>query len=239
MPASEAQIRANRNNASKSSGQKTSEGKNVSRGDALEHGLTTTKVLPEREAAEVARRTAAFIDQLKPHGEVGEDLARHAARMSVRMERCAEHENAVLADRVREALDEFVPPEVVTDPTEIARLRQAAERRALFDSSKEARLARKYEAAAERSFFRALKELRLLEKRAKAAEFEVAEEELGSILPGGDDGRGVRRPVRPGDVDAGLGEPPGVRIGRFLGVEGADRRADHGRKGSLRRPAGS
>ena len=186
MPASEAQIAANRANAAKSKGPTTPEGKDASRGNALKHGLTAVKLLPEREAAEVERRSAAFIEELNPSGEVGVALARHAARMSVRMERCATHENAALTEHVRRALAEFVPPEGVVAPAEIARLRKEAERRAQFDASKEAGLARKYEAAAERGFFRALKELRQLEKQAKAAdtatEGDSFREALGSFL---------------------------------------------------------
>ena len=188
MPAtSEARIAANRANAAKSKGPTTPEGKDASRGNALTHGLTATKLLPEREAAEVERRSAAFIAELNPTGEVGVALARHAARMSVRMERCATHENAMLTEHVRRALDEFAPPEGVVDPAEIARLRKEAERRAQFDASREAGLARKYEAAAERGFFRALKELRQVERAAKV-ETSVsgagsAREALGSFLP--------------------------------------------------------
>jgi hypothetical protein len=184
MPATEAQILANRKNAQLSSGPKTAEGKLASRGNAVTHGLTATTVMPQREAAEVERRTEAFVQELRPSGEVGVALARHAARMSVRMERCAEHENATMVERVRQALDEFTPPEGVEDPAVIARLRGEVERRALFDASKEATLARKYEVAAERGFFRALKELRLLERQRKAAESAELEETLGSILPG-------------------------------------------------------
>ena len=184
MPATEAQIAANRKNAGRSCGPKTPEGKDASRGNALKHGLTAVKLFPEHEAAEVERRTLAFVEELDPSGEVGVVLARHAARMSVRMERCAEHEKAMLTGRVRRALDEFVPPEGVTDPAEVAKLRAEVERRALFDASKEASLARKYEASAERGFFRALKELRLHERRMKAAEEEAIDEKLASIMPG-------------------------------------------------------
>ena len=184
MPATEAQIRANRENAARSTGPSTPEGKNASRGNALKHGLTATLLFPEHEGVEIQRRTIAFVEELDPSGEVGVVLARHAARMSVRMERCSEHEKAVLTGRVRQALDEFVPPEGVTDAAILARLRSEVERRALFDDSKTASLARKYEAAAERGFFRALKELRLHEKRVKAAEAEAIETKLGSFLPG-------------------------------------------------------
>ena len=184
MPATEAQILANRKNAANSTGPKTPEGKLASRANAVTHGLTARIVFPQREAAEVDRRAEAFAQELRPSGEVGLALTRHAARMSVRMERCAEHENAATVERVRQALDEFTPPEGVDDPAEVGKLRGEVERRALFDASKEATLARKYEAAAERGFFRALKELRLLERRHKAAESAEFEETLGSILPG-------------------------------------------------------
>ena len=168
MPASEARIVANRSNALKSTGPKTEEGKARSRGNSLKHGLTGAGVvLPEEDAAEVDRRFVAFRDELKPSGEVGLILVRRAATLSVRMERGADQESAALAERVREALDEFEAPEGIDDD-EADRLRAEAGRRAMFDPSKEATLARKYEAAAERGFFRALKELRQVEEAAKA-----------------------------------------------------------------------
>ena len=184
MPATDAQIAANRADSLKSSGPSTPQGKEASRGNALKHGLTAAKLFPEHEGVEIQRRTIAFVEELDPSGEVGVVLARHAARMSVRMERCSEHEKAMLTERVRRALDEFVPPEGVTDPAELAKLRSEVERRALFDDSREACLARKYEAVAERSFFRALKELRQHERQVKAAEAEAIDEKLASILPG-------------------------------------------------------
>ena len=184
MPATEAQIAANRMNAERSCGPKTPEGKEASRGNALKHGLTATLLFPEIEGVEIQRRTLAFVEELDPSGEVGVVLARHAARMSVRMERCSEHEKAMLTERVRRALEEFVVPEGVTDPAEIAKLRSEVERRALFDDSKAAGLARKYEAAAERGFFRALKELRQHERQVKAAEAQAIDEKLASFLPG-------------------------------------------------------
>lgn len=96
-------------------------------------------------------------------------VARHAATMSVRMERCVEHENALATERVRQAEAEFVPPEGVGE-VEAARLRYEAGKRALFDDSKASCLARKYEADAQRNFFKALKEFRQVERAARAAE---------------------------------------------------------------------
>ena len=186
MPATEAQIAANRQNAQRSKGPVTLEGKQRSRANALKHGLTGEGVvLPNEDAAEVERRLSAFQDELKPSGEVGRSLVRRAALMSVRMDRCVEQETAALSERVRQAEADFVAPEGV-DAGEAARLRAEAGRRAMFDPSKEATLARKYEAAAERGFFRALKELRQLEKQAKAAQplspAESYRKELGSFL---------------------------------------------------------
>ena len=182
MPASEAQIRANQINAQKSTGPKTPEGREASRGNAYKHGLTAKKLIPELEAAEIERRFIAFCEELQPSGEVGVALARQAAMMSVRTERCFEHENAMLTERVRLAEAEFVPPDGVDEVT-VARLRAEAGKRALFDTSRDAILARKYEASAQRCFFRALKELRAVERAAKAAEEAKLDEQLGSFLP--------------------------------------------------------
>ena len=168
MPASEAQIRANQANAQKSTGPKTVEGKEVSRANALKHGLTGAGiVLPEADAAEVRRRAAAFAAETNASGEVGLAMAHLAALNSVRIERGADQQAAALSAHVRQVEADFVPPEGV-DEAEADRLRSEAVRRAMFDPSREATLARKYEAAAERGFFRALKELRTLEKQARA-----------------------------------------------------------------------
>ncbi len=181
---SEARLLANRKNAARSTGPKTPEGKEASRANAYKHGLTGSgTVLPEREAAEVQRRYVTFCAEAKPTGEIGYSLALRAATLSVRLERCATHETAVLADRVRRAEADFEAPEGL-DPAEERKLREAAGHRALFDASAEASLARKYEAAAERGFFRALKELRQHERALRAAEAASEDEALGSILPG-------------------------------------------------------
>jgi hypothetical protein len=184
MPASEAQIRAAKENGAKSRGPTSAEGKDRSKANSYKHGLTATVVLPEREADEVKRRFAAFAAELNPTGEVGIALTLHAARMAVRMERCAEHENAMLTDRVRQILADYEYPEGLDDAG-IAKLRDEISKKAMFDDSREATLARKYEAAAERGFFKALKELRILEKQSKATEAEMFGPESGSFSLGG------------------------------------------------------
>jgi hypothetical protein len=183
MPATEAQIRANQANSARSTGPRTTEGKEASRANAYKHGMTATTLMPEREAAEVQRRFKVFNSELSPSGEVGLSLVLLAARMSVRAELCADRGNFMAAQRVRKAMAEIEYPDGI-DQAGADRLRNEANDRAMFDTSPEATLARRYEVAAERSFFRALKELRLVEKQAKAAKDEMFEEKLGSILPG-------------------------------------------------------
>jgi hypothetical protein len=179
--ASDAQIRANQANAARSKGPTSPEGKQASAANSLKHGLTAKKLIPERESEEIERRYIAFCEELQPSGEVGITLVRMAATMSVRAERCTEHENAMLMERVRKVEAEFVPPEGVDEAT-AARLLLEACKRALFDPSKEASLARKYEGAAQRAFFRALTELRRIEKAAKVDEEKKLDEQMGSFL---------------------------------------------------------
>ena len=187
MPASEAQIRANRANAARSTGPTSVEGKMRSRRNALKHGLTGEGIaLISEDAAEVERRCVVFRADLKPSSELGRSLARRIAILSVRMDRSVEQETAALSERVRRAEDEFEAPDGLDEET-VERLRAEAGRRAMFDPSREATLARKYEAAAERGFFRALKELRQVEREfkgeSKAPKVGASPETLGSFLP--------------------------------------------------------
>jgi hypothetical protein len=184
MPTSEAKIASNRANSLKSTGPSSSEGKMASASNSLKHGLTARKLIPEIVADEIMRRGNAFVEELKPTGEVGVALARQAATMSVRAERCQEHETAALTALARQVEADFVAPKGCTE-AEAAKLRTEAVVRALFDPSPEAGLARKYEAEARRGFLRMLKELRVHEKAVKAAEAEevsdIDEELLASF----------------------------------------------------------
>jgi hypothetical protein len=185
MPASEAQIRANRANSAKSTGPTSTQGKMASRANSYKHGLTGQgAVLPELEDAEVDRRAEALLNEFRAPGELGAALVHQAALMSVRMEMCARHLNRATTARVRQALAEYDVPEGISE-AEFERLRLEVSDRVLFDTSKEGLLARKYAAAAERSFYRALKELRLLAKEAKAASEAKTDQIMASILSGG------------------------------------------------------
>ncbi len=104
MPCTPERLAANRRNALKSSGPRTAEGKDASRRNAYKHGLTGEGVaLPDEEAAEVEARFAAFEADLKPGNDVARFLARRAAVLSVRMERCVRRESAGLALRMLSA----------------------------------------------------------------------------------------------------------------------------------------
>ncbi|WP_435018226.1 hypothetical protein TA3x_000177 [Tundrisphaera sp. TA3] len=174
MPASPAQIEANRRNSLKSTGPTSEDGKSRSRANSLKHGMTGSGiVLPREDAAEVDRLTEAFRAELKPAGEAGAVLVRRMAVHAVRMERAVVQETAALSGRVREATDAFMASSDRYAGNARA-LRADAANRALFDDSKGAILARKYEAASERGFHQALKEVRRMRAEADTAAVEEA-----------------------------------------------------------------
>jgi hypothetical protein len=187
MPASEARILANQQNAKLSTGPRTDEGKASSRGNSYKHGLTGDGVVvSNRDAAKIDQMTAAFMAEFRPTDATGRMLVERMAVQAVRMERSVEQECAAVSENVRQAEANFEAPEGL-DETTVAQLRREAGRIALFDPSKEACLARKYEAAAERGFYKALKELRQIEKEQKVADplpdSTATKSPLGSFLP--------------------------------------------------------
>jgi hypothetical protein len=108
MSVSEARLIANRQNAAKSTGPKSLEGKERSRQNSCKHGLSGSGVVvaPE-ELDEVDRRTDEIQGELKPKSPIGMILVRQMALLSVRMERSARQETAALATRVRHACEQF------------------------------------------------------------------------------------------------------------------------------------
>jgi hypothetical protein len=196
MPASEAQILANRRNAERSTGPKSARGKEISSRNSLKHGLTGEGVaLTNEDAAEVERTFHDLEAEMKPSGPMGRLLVRRIATMAVRMERSVLQESAALSERVLQA-------EADAEAAGLSEAEQAeAGRRAMFDPSKEACLARKYEAAAERGFFKAIKEFREVEKAAKgpdvAAEAEAARKQLASFFPAAKAASAALKPAAP------------------------------------------
>ena len=106
---STARINANRNNALKSTGPKTPEGKSASRLNAFKHGLASegTLLAASEDPRLVDRRAKAFAREFDAVGEVGELLAHRAAVLSVRMESMAEREMIAVESKMDEARDQF------------------------------------------------------------------------------------------------------------------------------------
>ena len=108
MIVSEARLAANRLNALKSTGPKSDEGKERSRCNAVKHGLTGEGVaLSTEEAEAVEARLRGFQADYRPVTEAGRNLARRAAMLSVRLERCAVREAAAISRDVRAAESDF------------------------------------------------------------------------------------------------------------------------------------
>lgn len=101
-------LTANRENAKKSTGPKTDEGKSRSRRNALKHGLAGSGVaLPEDVQAEVARRAEQWNGSFKPVNAWEMWLLEYVALQSVRIETCGKLLSArvaLLADRADSAL---------------------------------------------------------------------------------------------------------------------------------------
>src|SRR5438067_1899434 len=95
MPSSNARTRANRQNAKKSTGPRSAEGKARSRANSVKHGLSGEGVclLPEDEAA-VAERLAAWGASMRPADADQDYLVYRAVTCSVRLDRCLRAESA-------------------------------------------------------------------------------------------------------------------------------------------------
>ena len=88
------------------SDQKPPSGREVSRRNSMTHGLSGSgRVIPEEDLAEVDRRADSYVKDLRVRTDVGRDLARLMAVMSVRMGRCADHEAVAIAHAKRHAID--------------------------------------------------------------------------------------------------------------------------------------
>lgn len=94
---SPAKIEANRQNAQKSTGPKTEEGREVASRNALRHGLTAeTLVVLDEEAADFAAHFAATRAALAPGDEVEEQLVERIALAGWRLRRAGRAEAAIV-----------------------------------------------------------------------------------------------------------------------------------------------
>src|SRR5690348_10682058 len=86
--ATEAQIRANRQNCLKSTGPRTEAGKAASSVNSVKHGLTArVDRLLEEEEARVADLVASYSATLRPADAIEETLVQHMAVDEVRRQR--------------------------------------------------------------------------------------------------------------------------------------------------------
>jgi hypothetical protein len=105
MPLTSAQLAARRQNAQKSTGPRTPEGKQNSRANALKHGLRAqTAFRPEDEHA-IERRTADFAADLGPQGPCENHLVRQIAWASLRLERLQNEDEHAHKNRRTAAFD--------------------------------------------------------------------------------------------------------------------------------------
>jgi hypothetical protein len=94
-PPSEARLAANRENAQKSSGPKTPEGKAASSLNAVKTALTgRTVLLPSDDAVEYERHILAYEKELRPFGQQERDLAHSIADSVWRLRRIRSLEQA-------------------------------------------------------------------------------------------------------------------------------------------------
>src|SRR5262249_19244582 len=81
-------VEANRNNAKRSCGPRTPEGKARSRMNSLKHGLTAELVvLPGEDPERLEARAAARKEELKPQGELQDYLVERAVHQSWQLDR--------------------------------------------------------------------------------------------------------------------------------------------------------
>ncbi len=98
-----AKAAANRLNAQKSTGPRTTDGKNRSRFNAVKHGMTAATVLPGEDPAEFQRMRDDFLCDLRPRNAIEYFLVERAVIVSRQLERSERAENARLAKRAHTA----------------------------------------------------------------------------------------------------------------------------------------
>ncbi len=105
-PISPRKVEANRQNAKKSTGPKTIEGKEKSRRNAIQHGFCSSVIdMPDQDPDRVAERMDAWDDALNPKRDpVDGFLVGMAVRSTFRLERCDLVHNARVAKLARDAV---------------------------------------------------------------------------------------------------------------------------------------
>jgi hypothetical protein len=160
-PISEAQLAANRANATRSTGPTTPEGKARTRLNGLRHGLTgQTAFLPEEDREAYDRHHAAFLAELAPEGPTETQLARSIADDYWRLNRIKAIEDNIFALGI-EALAEQLDPAL-------------AQARTFLDQAREINLLSLYESRLNRAVHK---------KHAELAELQRLRKVLRAALP--------------------------------------------------------
>ncbi len=101
-PTSQKRIDANRQNSTKSTGPRSSEGKSRSRFNGLKHGLAATvAVLPGEDSAAFQARADAVVESFGPQNQVEFDLLMRVAATTWSFERASRAEAARLCHNIR------------------------------------------------------------------------------------------------------------------------------------------
>lgn len=200
---SEKQLAANRRNAEKSTGPRTSEGKAIVARNALQHGLLAQDaLLPGEDAGELAMMSERLAEELQPEGELEQMLVERVVGAMWRLRRLGRIETGLLVWEYYDQLEArarargrpsapLIELLGVDGPPDEEELRKADEAQARQETdiatlgrafAEDARGANafsklsRYETAIERSLFRALHELQRMQaaRRGEAVAAPVA-----------------------------------------------------------------
>ncbi len=178
--ANAAQITANRRNAAKSTGPKTTQGKAIVARNAIKHGLLARQnVILGEDPQEFELGRRKWLAELEPVGHAEATLAERVAGLAWRLKRAERLQNEVfdsllakeLADSMADFDDELSAEEqqeLMSDPSADPRL--AVGRMVARDFNRERALERlmMYERWIENSLYRTMKELRQVQRERKA-----------------------------------------------------------------------
>ena len=168
--ATKAQIKANRENAKKSTGPRTEEGKARVSLNALKHGLLARDaVLPEEDPAEFDRQLRDLEHDLRPENSLEFELVRQIADAQWRMRRLVRIETAFLSGAIeaqRRHEEIFHPDDIQPGREGESQLLGAG----LLDRTQALLHLARYDAHLGRRYYRAIAELGRLRKLERAAE---------------------------------------------------------------------
>ena len=197
--ATEAQVSANRRNAAKSTGPKTTRGKAIVAQNAIRHGLLARRnVIPGEEQQEFDLHRREVIGELTPAGKIEICLAERIVGLTWRLQRAERLQNEVfeslLAKELKNSMEYFRDE---LSPEDEVRLRSdpgtdpifAVGRMVARDFCRERTLDRllMYERQIEGSLLRIMKELRGLrrEQKPQSADGEAVSKLSGLRIAGG------------------------------------------------------